>query len=86
MLKFCCLFVLPPKCRSTLHDEEQTEQSSINGFELFLATVLTGCMLEQYVCVWKRAGLTLFRVVLLYSGDEVWSRVEVVRAGLLQAT
>lgn len=43
-LLYSCLFALLPKCKSALHDEEQTEQSSINSFELFLATVLTQCM------------------------------------------
>lgn len=80
-----CTFVLLPKWRPALHEEEQTEQSSINSFELFLATVLTQSM---FVCIYarKQAELTLFRVVLLYRGDKVWSGVEVVRAGLLQAT
>lgn len=81
-----CLFAILPKCRSALHEVEQTEQSLINSFKLFLATVLTQCMFIQYVCVRKWAGLTLFRVILFHSGDEVWSRVEVVWAGLLQAT
>lgn len=46
--------------------------------------MLNSCMHSTHVRT--SAALTLFNVEFLHSGDEVWSGVEVMWTGLLQAT